>query len=79
VRIRLTWTSIDDEEEKQCQAMWAEKMKNPRRRKVMKSLMIKWIGEYKVKVFMCVPARACACACVCLPVFIHTKIKKNLP
>ena len=51
LRIRLTWTSIDDEEEKECQAIWAERMKNPKARKLMKKVMIQWIREYQYRGF----------------------------
>jgi len=51
VRIRLSWSSIEDEEEKACQAIWAQKMQNPRKRKLMKKVMVTWIRKYQVQVW----------------------------
>lgn len=50
VRIRLSWSSIDDEDEKQCQAIWAAQMQNPRKRKLMKKVMVTWIRKYQEQV-----------------------------
>lgn len=50
VRIRLSWNSIDDEDEKKCQEIWAAKMQNPRKRKLMKKIMVAWIRKYQVQV-----------------------------
>ena len=58
VRIRLTWTSIDDEEEIQAQKIWQEQMKNPRKRKIMKKVMKNWISEYQRRAFDCLLRQA---------------------
>ena len=49
--LRLTWTSIDDDEEKACQAIWVERLKNPRQKKLMKKIMKSWVSEYQHRGF----------------------------
>jgi hypothetical protein len=45
VKVQVQWLSVPDEEDAEVQAMWDEKMSDPKNRKIVKKLIVSWSHE----------------------------------